>query len=56
MDCPFRQNSPLGGSCSSSCALRRVSAKGTECLFAKALEVYIDNNEKVYDIENEKAN
>lgn len=57
MDCPFSQNRPMMGSCSSCCAFRRVSAKDTECLLAKALEVYISNNERVCEpVENGKAN
>lgn len=55
MDCPFSQNRPLGGSCSRNCAFYRVSTDKTPCLFARALEIYVESNEKARCVSKECA-
>ena len=55
MDCPFKQNHPLSGSCSRNCAFYRMSADKTACLLARALEAYVENNEKVQCTQKECA-
>lgn len=55
MNCPFSQAHPLSGSCDRSCAFYRASADKTPCLFSRALEVYVENNEKVQCVQKECA-